>query len=126
MLPKSERLKDRYLFNATFNIAKRNKQKLNSNLFSIYYLLKKKDINSLPKTAFITGLRIDKKANKRNLAKRRMKAAYQLVKKKLISTNKDNFYSISTLIFVANPDIKNATFEQIKERMDALLTRITK
>ena len=126
MLPKSERLKDKYLFNATFNIGKKNRQKLNSNLLTIYYLFKKKDINTLPRTSFICGLRIDKKANKRNLIKRRMRAAYQLIKKKLISTNKECLSSISVLIFIANPAIKDATFEQIKEMIQGLLARIVR
>lgn len=124
MLPKSERLKDKHLFNATFNIAKKNRQKLNSDIFSIYYLFKKKDINTLPKTSFIAGLRIDKKAHIRNLVKRRMRASYQLIKKKLISTNKEYFSTVSVLIFVANPAIKDATFEQIKEKMHVLLGKI--
>ena len=122
MLPKSERLKDKYLFNVTFNIGKKKKQRLNSNLLSLYYLFKKNDINTLPKTAFIVGTRIDKKANKRNLIKRRMRSAYKLLKNKLISTNKT--FSISVLIWIANPDIKNATFEQIKDTMYNLLGRV--
>jgi len=115
MLPKKERLKDRYLFNLTF----KKKNKLASNLLLLYYLLNRKDINDLPKTAFIVGLSIDKRATKRNLIKRRMRAAYTLIKKKIESLNKT-----SVLIWIAKEGVKNATFKQIKESMEFLLKKL--
>ena len=72
------------------------------------------------KTAFIVGLRVDKKATTRNLIKRRMKASYQFLKKTLFK-NKRN---ISVFIWIANPPIKDATFEQIKDSMKNLLMRL--
>ena len=124
MLPKSERLKEKYLFNLAF----KKRQKLSSNLLSLYYLFNRKDINELPKTAFIVGVRIDKKSNIRNLIKRRMRAAYQLIRKTLFSLEKDKnkLCFISVLIWIANPSIKNATFEQIKSVMEGLLRKLLK
>lgn len=123
MLPKTERLKERYLFNLVFNKKYKKSHRLSSDLLVLYYLLKKKDVNNLPKVAFVVGLSIDKKSNKRNLIKRRMRAAYRLVKKKIINPNTSK---LSVLIWIANPAIKNATFEQIKTRMDGLVNKAEK
>ena len=125
MLAKTERLKERYLFNLTFKLGKTKNQKFNSKLLSLYYLFSKKDINMFNirpsiKTAFIVGLRVDKKSTARNLIKRRMKAAYQLLKKTFI----EKPGNISVLIWIANPPIKNATFEQIKDSMKNLLMKL--
>src|SRR3989338_9219595 len=125
MLPKTERLKERGLFNLTFKLGKTKNQKINSRLLSLYYLFGKKDINMLAtklnvKTAFIVGLRVNKKSTRRNLIKRRMKAAYQFIKRTFFK-NKRN---ISILIWIANPPIQDATFEQIKDSMKNLLLRL--
>lgn len=130
MLPKLERLKDRRFFNLVFNKKHKKSRKIASSLLILYYFLSEgKDINrfnsairlSLPKTAFVVGLKVDKKSTIRNLIKRRMRAAYQLVKKKLINTIQNKF---SILIWIATPSIKNATFEQIKIEMEHLFTKI--
>ena len=124
MLPKLERLKDKHLFNLAFKLGKTKKQKFNSNLLTLYYLFKEKDINRfIPKTAFIVGLRVDKKSNKRNLVKRRMKASYQILRKKLINSYNSK---ISVLIWIAHPAITSATFQEIKDTMEALLNRLVK
>ena len=122
MLSKTERLKERYLFNTAFNIGKKNGQKLSSDLLLLYYLFKKRDGIQLPKTAFIVGIRVEKKANKRNLIKRRMRASYRFLRERLINNNK--LKKISVLIWIANPNIKNATFKQIKDSMENLLKRL--
>ncbi|OGI20236.1 MAG: hypothetical protein A3B68_05265 [Candidatus Melainabacteria bacterium RIFCSPHIGHO2_02_FULL_34_12] len=129
MLPKAERLKEKSLFNIAFNTGKRKKQRLNSSLLSLYYLFKK-DINRLtrsgfkllyPKVAFIVGIRVDKKANKRNLIKRRMRAAYKMLKKELVTQNEN---STGVFIWIANPGIKEATFQQIRQTMSVLISKI--
>lgn len=127
MLPKTERLKERYLFNIAFNLGKKKNQKVSSNLLSLYYLLRKKDINKLtqgdfPKVAFIVGLGVDKKAARRNLIKRRMRSAYRLVSRKINIRQSKN--TLQALIWVANQGIKNATFEQIKSSMENLLSKL--
>ena len=127
MLSKQERLKDRYLFNVAFNVGQKKKQKINTNLLSLYYLFKKKDINkfntkeNLPKTAFIVGIRVDKKSTTRNLIKRRMRAAYKLVSKKLYNSG-DN--KLLALIWIGNPPVKSATFDQVKNLMESILRRL--
>ena len=65
-----------------------------------------------------------KKANKRNLVKRRMRAAYNMIKQKLQSTNKDKLLKMSVLIWIAHPPIASATFEQIKDSMERLLNKL--
>ena len=120
MLPKSERLKKRYLFNIVF----KKGRKLSSEFLSFFYLFKKRENNDIPKAAFVAGLKIDKRSTKRNLIKRRIKAAYMLLKKKLINTNKNLFNPYLAFIFIAKPNAKNATFEQIKESMDVLLRKL--
>jgi len=119
MLSKIERLKEKYLFKIAF----KKRQKLNSIFLSLYYLFKRNDINKLekvlPKVAFIVGLGVSKKATKRNLIKRRMRAAYTLIKKKIESLNKT-----SVLIWIAKEGVKNATFKQIKESMEFLLKKL--
>lgn len=128
MLPKSERLKDKRLFNIAFNVGKKQKQRISSELLSLYYLFKRKDINksaqnkSPIKTAFIVGLRVEKRATKRNLVKRRMRAAYRLIMKSVINKDKNKMFSV--LIWIANPKIKDATFEQIKGSMQKLFERL--
>ena len=123
MLPKTERLKERYLFNTTFNIGKKNGQRLSSDLLLLYYLFKKREQEiQLPKTAFIVGIKVENKANKRNLIKRRMRSAYRFFRERLISNSK--LKKISVLIWIANPNIKNATFKQIKGSMENLLKRL--
>ena len=123
MLSKTERLKERYLFNTAFNIGKKNGQKISSDLLLLYYLFKKKEQEiQLPKTAFIVGIKVDKKANKRNLVKRRMRSAYRFLRERLINNNK--LKKISVLIWIANPNIKNATFKQIKDLMENLLRKL--
>lgn len=111
MLAKAERLKERYLFNLVF---KKN-HKLSSNLFTLYFLTSK-DINKLPKVAFVAPVSLDKRANKRNLVKRRMRNAYKFVKKVLSN--------ISCLIWIAHPRTKNATFLEIKDTMKILLGKL--
>ncbi len=123
MLSKTERLKERYLFNTAFNVGKKNNQRLSSDLLLLYFLFRKKEHDiQLPKNAFIVGIRVDKKANKRNLIKRRMRAAYRYFRERLINNNK--LKKISVLIWIANPNIKNATFKQIKDSMESLLRRL--
>ena len=123
MLSKTERLKERNLFNITFNIGKKNNQRLSSDLLLLYFLFRKREQDiQLPKTAFIVGIKVDKKANKRNLVKRRMRSAYRFFRERLISNNK--LKKISVLIWIANPNIKNATFKQIKDSMENLLRRL--
>ena len=112
MLPKNERLKDRYLFNLVF----KKKIKLYSRFLTLYYLRGKKDINMFPKSAFAVGLNIDKRATRRNLIKRRIREAYKIVKKKLPK--------ISVLVWVANPPIKDATFIQVKDSVQNLLCKL--
>lgn len=123
MLPKTERLKERYLFNTTFNIGKKNGQRLSSDLLLLYYLFKKREQEiQLPKTAFIVGIKVENKANKRNLIKRRMRSAYRFFRERLISNS--NLKKISVLIWIASPNIKNATFKQIKDSMENLLKKL--
>ena len=112
MLPKNERLKDRYLFNLVF----KKKFKLYSRFLTLYYLRGKKDINMFPKSAFAVGLNIDTRATRRNLIKRRIREAYKIVKKKIPK--------ISVLIWVANPPIKDATFIQVKDSVHNLLSKL--
>lgn len=126
MLPKAERLKERYIFNIAF----KKKQKISSPLITLYYFLQRKDINrfkngerSFPKAAFIVSTKIDKRATERNLIKRRMKAAYILLKKE-IPTEKTSH--INALIWIANPSIKNVVFQGIKSAMNALITKLDK
>ncbi|GEM_PF-2038422 len=126
MLPKAERLKERYIFNIAF----KKKQKISSPLITLYYFLQRKDINrfkngksGFPKAAFIVSTKIDKRATERNLIKRRMKAAYTLLRKE-ISAEKTSH--INALIWIANPSIKNAVFQGIKSTMNALITKLDK
>lgn len=124
MLQKSERLKDRYLFDIAFKVGKTKKQRLSSKHVLLYYLLVKKGQHiSKPKTAFVVGLKVDKRATKRNLVKRRMKASYQLIKKKLINLNKNNLFA---LIWIANPEAKDASFKEIKETMEKMLISLVR
>lgn len=123
MLPKTERLKERYLFTTTFNIGKKNGQRLSSDLLLLYYLFKKREQEiQLPKTAFIVGIKVENKANKRNLIKRRMRSAYRFFRERLISNSK--LKKISVLIWIASPNIKNATFKQIRDSMENLLKKL--
>ncbi len=122
MLPKSERLKERRLFTIAF----KKKQRLSSKLLTLYYLYGKKDINALPKAAFVVGVSISKKANKRNLIKRRMRAAYRLIRKKFMNSKNNKFNTILGLIWIANTSIMDATFEQVKAAQEELLSRLTK
>lgn len=129
MLPKTERLKERYLFNIAFNLGKKKNQKVSSNLLSLYYLFRRKDINKLiqvsfPKVAFIVGIGVDKRATGRNLIKRRMRSAYRLVSRKINIRQSKN--TVQALIWVGNQNIKNATFEQIKSSMEDLLGKLEK
>ena len=122
MLPKAERLKERKLFNITFSVAKKNRQKLSSGYLLLYYLFGKNNINKFPLTAFIVGTKVDKKATVRNLVKRRMKASYNELKKTFFISKDHN--PIKVLIWVANESIKNATFKQIKLTMESILKRL--
>lgn len=124
MLGKSERLKDRYLFDVTFKIGKTKRQKLSSKYLLLYYLFTKKDHpKCMPKTAFIVGLKVDKRATQRNLIKRRMRASYQLIKKKLINLNKNNLFA---LIWIANPEANTASYKEINQTMEKMLTSIVR
>lgn len=124
MLQKSERLKDRYLFDVTFKIGKTKKQKLSSKYLLLYYLFNRKGQTvSMPKTAFIVGLKVDKRATQRNLIKRRMRASYQLIKKKLINSNKNNLFA---LIWIANPEANAASYKEISQSMERMLTSIVR
>ncbi|MBI1857750.1 MAG: ribonuclease P protein component [Candidatus Melainabacteria bacterium] len=118
MLTKNERLKNRTLFNLTF----KKRQKISTKLLSLYFLKDRKDINKLPKCAFIVGLRVNKKSTKRNLIKRRMREAYKLIYKKCFASNDANY----VLIWVAHPVIMEATFIQIQKDMEQILSKFIK
>lgn len=121
MLPKIERLKDRRLFNTVF----KKKRKLHTQLLTLYYLNLRTDINKLPKTAFVAGLKIHKSSVKRNQVKRRMKATYKNLKKKklgIFAKSQMNY----VLIWIANPPIIKATFLQIENSMEYLLKKLEK
>ena len=123
MLTKEERLKDRRVFNIVFNIGKKYKQKINSELITLYFLFKKKDINKWTiKSAFIVSTKIDKKATKRNLLKRRMRAAYKIIRGKIITSK--NLNKVSVLVWIANPPIKDATFNQIEVAMENIFKKL--
>ena len=124
MLPKSESLKERYLFNLAF----KKKQKVSSRLISLYYLFldKKRYENSkslefFPKVAFVVSTKIDKRATLRNLIKRRMKASYKAIKANSEAIKKDKLLA---LIWIANIDIKDSKFAEIKFSMENLLNKL--
>ncbi len=112
MLKKSERLKNRFLFNLAF----KKKQLVRSKYITMYYLFTNKTQKTNLKTAFIVGLGVDKKATKRNQIKRRLRESYKQI-------NKPGF-NISVLIWIANPPIKNVTFLEIKKTMQFLIEKI--
>lgn len=126
MLAKPERLKERHLFNLVFKLGKTRNQKFHSDILSLYYLIKKKDINKLqsnsflPKAAFLVGLKVDKRSVKRNLIKRRLRTAYKLLVNKMVNIKS----KCSVLVWIGNPLIKNATFEQICSSMGRLLVKL--
>ena len=122
MLQQSERLKEKYLFDLAFKLGKTKKQKLSSKCFLVYYLLSRRETRKgLPKCGFVVGLRVDKRATKRNLYKRRMREAYKLAKKKLNIIDNTKLFA---LICIANPEIKDASFSEIKDTMEKLLIRV--
>ena len=51
-----------------------------------------------------------------------MRSAYRSFRERLVNNNK--LKKISVLIWIANPNIKNATFKQIKDSMENLLRRL--
>lgn len=124
MLSKQDRLKDKFLINLAF----KKKQKLSSKLFSLYYLLKPKDINRFNndstgvKSTFIAPLKIDKRSTKRNLVKRRMNEAYKIIKSNILIPSS----KIKALVFIAHPAIKDAAFGEIKDTMGRLLSKLVK
>lgn len=122
MLPKNERLKERYLFNIIF----KKRRVIRSKLISLYYLTRKKDTskNLLPKTAFIVGTKVDKRAVGRNLIKRRMRSSYKTFQRLITQESKDYTNEVSVLVWVANPQAKDATFLQVKEQMESLMGRL--
>ena len=129
MLPKTERLKDRRLFNIAF----KRKQAIRTPLVSLYYLYEKveKDINQLngkylPKTAFIVSTSIEKKANKRNLIKRRMREIYKDIKMPFyfIDKSQNKIYVIHVLIWISNPKVKDVTFLEVKKTMKSVLNKL--
>lgn len=125
MLTKKERLKDRYLFNLAF----KKKQKLHSNLVSLYYLFKRSQNASndsdITQNAFVTGLNISKKATIRNRIKRRMREAYQSIRKSecIDITGLSRF---QCLIWIAHPSVIDATFVEIKGTIKNLLIKLVK
>lgn len=125
MMPKLERLKDKYFIDLAF----KKRQKLSTKLLSVYYLLKLKDINRFNcgsvdvKSAFIVPLKVDKRSTKRNLVKRRMKEAYRVITVKNILLKGS---TIKVLIWVAHPQVKDARFSEIKDAMYMLLSRLVK
>ena len=128
MLPKSERLKDRRTFNIVFSLGKKKNQKIHSPLLSLYYLFRTKDINTLsnqqnPQVAFIVGLKIDKRATKRNLIKRRMRVAYRTISRNTVNLIRGKYQA---LVWIANISINSATFKEIKLSMEMMLAKLNK
>ena len=126
MLPKSKRLKSNYLINLAF----KKKQVINTSIISLFFLYEIKDLKSytkkiLPaKSAFIVSTKIDKRAVKRNLYKRRMKASYLHLAKPIYFTKHNKIYIMTAFIWLAKENIKKASYLEIKNTIKSLLDKL--
>ncbi|MDD3594213.1 MAG: ribonuclease P protein component [Candidatus Gastranaerophilales bacterium] len=109
MLAKKYRLKKNFEFRITYL----QKQYTHSGLCSLNIGKAKPDEAYTTRVAFVVSKKIDKRASKRNLIKRRMREAYR----SFLQDENFDFQRWKTMIFMAKKECLNADFFQIKNSM---------
>lgn len=118
MLPKEQRLKKNIQFSATYRL----KRSLSNNLL-ILYVGKEKEFERPTKVGFVISKKLDKRAAKRNKAKRRMREAYRNALK---NGDIDTSQKWISLIFLARKEVINADYEQIYKALVNCINRASK
>jgi ribonuclease P protein component len=119
VLPKQERLLKKREFDRVFRL----KRSVASPCIVAYIMPSKAfQEQQLPKTGFIVGKKIHKKATKRNKIKRRMREAYRIIRAEKPERIK-NFHSI---IFIARPSILGKEYPEIYENILICLKKAEK
>lgn len=109
MLEKKYRLKKNFEFRITYL----QKKFSHSNLFSLNIGKIKPNEDYTTRVAFVVSKKIDKRAVKRNLIKRRMREAYR----SFLQDETLDFQRWKTMVFMAKKDCLDADFVQIKAAM---------
>ena len=111
MLPKKNRLKKRKDFERVFKEGKRYNEKF-------LFLVTAPNHLSFPRFGFVVNLKVSKKATVRNKIKRRLR---EIIRGFLPEIKKG-----IDCVIVARPEIKEATFQEMKEVLSRLIKKIIK
>lgn len=113
MLKKTQRLKSFKQIGRIYQL----KRSVANPFLILYAGVAKKDENIETKITFVISKKIDKRAVKRNLIKRRLREAYTIINPKI---------NLEDMIIISRPPILNASFEEIKTALEDILDKAQK
>jgi ribonuclease P protein component len=119
--PSSEKLKSKQLFELVFKTGK----SLSAGPIKVFYLKIEKALNAPQVQAgFAVPSRVFNKAHDRNLIKRRMRTAYQLLKHQLFVAEGNKTHAYAVVFLYTNRRIVD--FDVVKQKISVLLDQLQK
>jgi len=113
VLPSSERLRRKSLFQRTYAARK----SVSSPLVTLYVLPRQpRSAPNLPHVGFVVGKNVDKRATRRNRAKRRLREAYRKLRQVYASVKQ--WYS---MVWVIHSNALTADWQEVLQAVDSCL-----
>jgi len=115
VLPSQERLRRASLFQRTYA----ERKSVSSEIVTLYVLSRQpRSAPNLPHVGFVIAKKVDKRATKRNLAKRRVREAYRHAR--LGQGSVKQWYS---MVWVIHNKALDATWEEVSQAVSFCITR---
>lgn len=125
MLPQAERLRKTGLFQRVYS----EKKSVSSDLVTLYVLERQpRSAPKLPLVGFVIGKKVHAQAVRRNRAKRRVREAYRLYRRKLLEESGDQARALQhwySLVWNIRSEALDAPFADICRCVGECLTKAT-